>query len=111
VQIAGAIPFAPSPRHRLLGGPKLAPAIINLISLPAAFGSGMWIPINDAGRGEEDRPVSSPPITCPARPEDRSAMDDHRGVGGQGATVLAVFTLLSLGLPGSVARDEGRTFG
>ena len=48
-------------------GPNSAPAIINLISLPAAFGSGHVDPHpDDARRAAEDRPLAAPPITSPS---------------------------------------------
>ena len=112
VLIAGAIPFAAF--GLALGswlGPNSAPAIVNLIYLPAAFASGMWFPIQMLPRFFRELAPFLPPYhyaqlalrTIGMARQDRPAVS---------VAVLAVFTVLSLVLAGvGFRRDEGRTFG
>jgi ABC-2 type transport system permease protein len=113
VQIAGALPFAAF--GLAIGywvGPNSAPAIINLISLPAAFGSGMWIPIQVMPGVVKRIAPFLPSYHFAQLALKTIGMDDHRDPVAQGVTVLAVFTLLSLGLAwAGWRRDEGKTYG
>jgi len=113
VQILGAIPFAAfGLAIGYWAGPNSAPAIINLISLPAAFGSGMWIPIQMMPGVVRKIAPFLPSYHFAQLALKTIGMDDHRESAGQGVTVLAVSTLLSLGLAWvGWRRDEGKTFG
>jgi len=112
VQIAGAVPFAAfGLAIGYWAGPNSAPAIINLISLPAAFGSGMWIPIQMMP-GAVRKIAPFLPSYHFAQLALKTIGMDHKEPVGQGVAVLAVFTLLSLGLAWiGWRRDEGKTFG
>jgi ABC-2 type transport system permease protein len=111
VLVAGAIPFAAF--GLALGywaGPNSAPATVNLIYLPAAFLSGMWMPIN-----------MLPDILqrlAPWLPTYHYAqlalgrLGFGREPAGRSVAVLAVFTVSSLLLAWrGYRRDEGKTFG
>ncbi|MFY9826493.1 MAG: ABC transporter permease [Thermoanaerobaculia bacterium] len=113
VQIVGAIPFAAfGLAIGYWAGPNSAPAILNLISLPAAFGSGMWIPIQVMPGVVKKIALFLPPYHYAQLALKTIGMDDHRESAGQGVIVLAVFTLLSLGFAWlGWRRDEGKTFG
>ena len=112
VQVAGAVPFAAfGLAIGYWAGPNSAPAIINLISLPAAFGSGMWIPIQMMPVVVKKIALFLPSYHYAQLALKPIGMDQHEPV-GRGVAVLAVFTLLSLGLAwAGWRRDEGKTFG
>ncbi|MEA2599147.1 MAG: type transport system permease protein [Acidobacteriota bacterium] len=112
VQIAGAVPFAAfGLAIGYWAGPNSAPAIINLISLPAAFGSGMWIPIQMMP-GVVRKIAPFLPSYHFAQLALKTIGMDHGESVAQGVTVLAIFTLLSLGLAwAGWRRDEGKTYG
>jgi ABC-2 type transport system permease protein len=112
VQVAGALPFAAF--GLALGywvGPNSAPAVLNLLSLPAAFGSGMWIPIQALPGFMRQAALFLPPYHYAQLALKTLGLD-----GGQPAArhvaVLAAFTVVSL-LAAWVGfrRDEGKTFG
>lgn len=113
VQIVGAVPFAAfGLAIGYWAGPNSAPAVINLISLPAAFGSGMWIPIQMMPGVVRRIAPFLPSYHFAQLALKTIGMDDHSQSVGQGVAVLAVFTLLSLGAAWiGWRRDEGKTFG
>ena len=112
VLIAGAIPFAAF--GLALGswmGPNSAPAIVNLIYLPSAFASGMWLPIQML-----PKLFQSLAPWLPTYHYAQLALGViHMGRENNpvlGVTVLVVFTALSLAFAvAGFRRDEGRTFG
>ncbi len=112
VLIAGAIPFAAF--GLALGswmGPNSAPAIVNLIYLPAAFASGMWIPIQALPQFFQKLAPWLPMYHYSqlALGVIGMAREDNPA---KAVAVLAVFTVLSLALAvAGFRRDEGRTFG
>ncbi|HEX4962777.1 MAG TPA: ABC transporter permease [Thermoanaerobaculia bacterium] len=112
VQIAGAVPFAAfGLAIGYWAGPNSAPAMINLISLPAAFGSGMWIPIQMMPAVVKKIALFLPSYHYAQLALKTIGMDQHEPV-GRGVAVLAVFALLSLALAwAGWRRDEGKTFG
>jgi ABC-2 type transport system permease protein len=110
--IAGALPFCAIGLFlAYISGPNSAPAVVNLIYLPMAFVSGMWVPI-------EAMPdvVQRMATFLPAYHYAQLAL---RAVGaGQGrpitlhVAVLVAFTLAALvGAAWRYRRDEGRTWG
>jgi ABC-2 type transport system permease protein len=113
VQIAGGLPFAAF--GLAIGywvGPNSAPSIINLISLPAALGSGMWIPIQAMPGVVKKIAPFLPSYHYAQLALKTIGMDDHRVSVAWAVTVLAVFTLLSLGFAwAGWRRDEGKTYG
>jgi ABC-2 type transport system permease protein len=112
VQIAGAVPFAAfGLAIGYWAGPNSAPAIINLVSLPSAFGSGMWIPIQMMPAVVKKIALFLPSYHYAQLALKVIDMDQQESV-SRGVAVLAVFTLLSLGLAWiGWRRDEGKTFG
>lgn len=110
--VVGAIPFcALGLAAGYLTGPNSAPAIINLIYLPMAFASGLWIPIE-----------ALPPLVksiAPFLPAYHLAQLSLAAIGGGlGAPVwthvaaLAGFTVIGLALAvWGYRRDEDRNWG
>lgn len=112
IQIAGALPFAAF--GLAIGywtGPNSAPAVLNLISLPAAFGSGMWIPIQMLPAVVRKAALFLPQYHYAQLALGRLGMDRGEPPWGH-VTALAAFTLASLLLAWvGYRRDEGKTFG
>jgi ABC-2 type transport system permease protein len=112
IQIAGALPFA------ALGlavgywaGPNSAVAVLNLISLPAAFGSGMWIPIQVLPGVVRKVAHWLPQYHYAQLALGRLGLDSGERASGH-VMALAVFTLIFLVLAWvGYRRDEGKTFG
>jgi ABC-2 type transport system permease protein len=112
VLVAGAIPF--SAFGLALGylcGPNSAPAVVNLIYLPMAFLSGLWVPI-------EMLPglMKNLAVCLPAYHFAQLALQVvGAGRGGPAwshAAFLAGFTVFSIALAlFAYRRDEGATFG
>jgi len=113
VLIAGALPFgAFGLALGSLAGPNSAPAVVNVLYLPLAFASGMWIPIQVLPKIFQ---VVAPWL--PSYHYSQLALgvigaDQGRFSWMASAGVLAVFTAVSL-LVARIAfrRDDGRTFG
>jgi ABC-2 type transport system permease protein len=121
VLVAGTVPFA------ALGlavgswaGPNAAPAILNLLSLPMAFASGMWIPIQMLPGAVRKVAVYLPAYHYAQLALGRLGVSGVSGITGrsvrepaaQGVAFLAVFTLLALYAAWKgYRRDEGKTFG
>jgi ABC-2 type transport system permease protein len=110
--IAGALPFcAIGLALGYFAGPNSAPAIVNLIYLPMAFASGLWIPI-------EVLPAAVKAI-APLLPAYHFAQLALASVGGGlGApawthvSALAGFTIVGLALAvWGYSRDEDRNWG
>jgi ABC-2 type transport system permease protein len=112
VLIAGAIPFAAF--GLALGswmGPNSAPAIVNLIYLPAAFASGMWVPIQALPQFFQKLAPWLPTYHYSQLALGVIGMGREENP-AVGVAVLAVFTVLSLAFAvAGFRRDEGRTFG
>lgn len=119
VLVAGAVPF--SAFGLAIGswaGPNSAPAIINLISLPMGFASGMWIPIQMLPDLMKKTAVFLPSYHYAQLALGRLGYSGGLGAAGHGApllrsvAVLAVFTVVSLLFARrGFRRDEGKTFG
>jgi ABC-2 type transport system permease protein len=119
VLVAGALPF--SAFGLAVGswaGPNSAPAIINLISLPMAFASGMWIPIQMLPGVIRKIAVYLPSYHYAQLAVGR--LGDSGGIGAVGPgepplrslAFLAVFTIVALLFARKgFQRDEGKTFG
>jgi ABC-2 type transport system permease protein len=112
VQIAGALPFAAfGLAIGYWAGPNSAPAILNLISLPAAFGSGMWIPIQALPGLMRTVAQFLPPYHYAQLALRTLGMGQGEPV-ARHVAVLAAFTVASLALAWvGFRRDEGKTFG
>lgn len=112
VLVAGALPFCAC--GLALGyfcGPNSAPAIVNLLYLPLAFLSGLWIPIQALPRVLQ--------VLAPALPPYHFSQLALAQIGAQSGPAawvsvlyLVGFTAMSLGLAYvGYRRDEGKTYG
>lgn len=112
VQVAGALPFAAfGLAVGSWAGPNSAPAILNLIGLPAAFGSGMWIPIQALPGFMRQLAQFLPPYHYAQLALGTLGLDRNEPV-GRHIAVLVVFTIVSLAFARlGWRRDEGKTFG
>jgi ABC-2 type transport system permease protein len=110
--IAGALPFcAFGLAIGYFAGPNSAPAVVNLIYLPAAFCSGLWIPLKYLPAW-----LQSVARFLPTYHYGQLALRTvGAGTGepvGRSVLVLLVFTVLSLAAARlGFRRDEGRTYG
>ena len=108
----GTIPFAAfGLAVAYWAGPNSAVAVLNIIALPSAFGSGMWIPIQMLPPVIKKIALFLPPYHY-AQLALRTLGLDRGEPPALHAVVLAAFTALSLGLAWiGYRRDDGRTFG
>ena len=112
VLVAGALPFCAF--GLFLGyvcGPNSAPAIVNLLYLPMAFLSGLWIPVQALPGFLQTLAPALPPYHL-----SQLALARVGASSGPEAWVsilyLTVFTFVSLGLAYvGFRRDEGKTYG
>jgi len=112
VLILGALPFsAMGLAFGYLVGPNSAPAILNLVFLPMAFASGLWIPIHELPAVVQGMAPALPPYHFA-----------QLGLGTIGAAeggspvvhVVALLAFAAFFLAVAVwgfRRDEGRTYG
>lgn len=112
VLIAGAVPFgAFGLALGFLIGPNSAPAVVNLLYLPLAFASGMWIPIQVLP-GFFQKLAPWLPTYHYAQLALGIIGADAGGRPAVHAAVLVVFTGVCLAVARlGVWRDEGRTWG
>lgn len=112
VCVAGAIPFgAFGLAIGYLAGPNSAVPIVNLLYLPMAFASGMWIPIDSL-----PETMQRVALWLPSYHYAQLALAvigaDRGGPVAVSAAALAGFAALSLAVAWvAYRRDEGRTFG
>ena len=112
VLMAGALPF--SALGLALGyvsGPNSAPAVVNLVYLPMAFLSGLWIPVTMLPAAMQKLAVCLPAYHL----AQLALLVVGGGRGGPAwshVLVLAGFTLVSIAVAlWAYRRDEGLTFG
>lgn len=113
VLIAGALPFgAFGLALGSLAGPNSAPAVVNVLYLPLAFASGMWIPIQVLPRFFQTIAPWLPSYHYSQLALRVLEADQGWFSWQTSAAVLAIFAAVSL-LAARIAyrRDEGRTFG
>jgi ABC-2 type transport system permease protein len=119
VQVLGALPFAAfGLAVGSWAGPNSAPAILNILSLPMAFASGMWIPLQMLPGFLRKIAVVLPPYHYAQLALGRVGMAGGLGASGGGepaakvVAFLAAFTALALWVAWKgYRRDEGKTFG
>lgn len=110
--VAGALPFsAMGLAFGYLVGPNSAPAVLNLVWLPMAFASGLWIPISQLPEVVQTVAVALPPyhfvqlaLGTIGASEGGSPVVHVAAVLGSTALFLAVAAW-------GFRRDEGRTYG
>ncbi|MEO6326825.1 MAG: ABC transporter permease [Thermoanaerobaculia bacterium] len=113
VLLLGAIPFcALGLIVGYLAGPNSAPAVVNLIHLPLAFASGLWIPLEALPRFFQGLAPFLPPYHLA---QLALSVVSRGAMGGsvlQHVAALAGFTALFLLVAFAAFRkDEGKTYG
>lgn len=112
VLVAGALPFsAMGLAFGYLVGPNSAPAVLNLVYLPMAFASGLWIPISQLPALVQAAAPFLPPYHFA-----QVALGTFGASEGGSPVVhlaaLAAFTVAFLAVAAwGYRRDEGRTYG
>ena len=112
VLIAGALPFCAF--GLFLGyvcGPNSAPAVVNLLFLPMAFLSGLWIPVQALPAILQKLAPALPPYHFSQLA--LAQVGAHTGPSSWVSILyLVLFTGVSLGLAYvGYRRDEGKTYG
>ena len=112
VLVSGALPFAAfGLAVGFWAGPNSAPAVLNLLALPLALASGMWIPIQGLPKLIQQIAPWLPPYHYVQLALGRIGMDRGEPV-GRSVAVLVLFTAVSVVLAWiGWRRDEGKTFG
>lgn len=112
VLLVGALPFsAMGLAFGYLVGPNSAPAMLNLIYLPMAFASGLWIPINQLPAFVQGIAPALPPYHF-AQLALGTVGASESGSQALHAVVLLAFTGFFLTVAAwGFRRDEGRTYG
>lgn len=112
VLIIGALPFsAMGLAFGYLVGPNSAPAMVNLVYLPMAFASGLWIPIHQLPAFVQGIAPALPPYHF-AQLALGTVGAAEGGSQALHAVVLLAFTALFLAVATwGFRRDEGRTYG
>jgi len=110
--VAGALPFsAMGLAFGYLVGPNSAPAVLNVVWLPMAFASGLWIPISQL----PELVQSVAPFLPPYHFVQLALSTIGASEGGSPAAhagALLAFTVVFLGVAAwGFRRDEGRTYG
>ena len=110
--VAGALPFsAMGLAFGYLVGPNSAPAVLNLVWLPMAFASGLWIPISQLPDVVQSVAVALPPYHFVQLALGTIGASEGGSPVVHAAAVLG-FTLLFLVVAvWGFRRDEGRTYG
>ena len=110
--VAGALPFsAMGLAFGYLVGPNSAPAVLNLVWLPMAFASGLWIPISQLPDVVQSVAVALPPYHFVQLVLGTIGASAGGSPVVHAAAVLG-FTLLFLVVAAwGFRRDEGRTYG
>lgn len=112
VLVIGTLPFcAMGLALGYLVGPNSAPAVLNLIWLPIAFASGLWIPLSQLPEVVQSIAPFLPPYHL-----SQLALGTFGAAAGGSALIhigaLAAFTVIFLLVAGwGYRRDEGRTYG
>lgn len=112
VLVAGAIPFgAIGLAIGYWAGPNSAPAIVNLLYLPMAFCSGLWIPVQALPGFLQKLAPYLPPYHSSQLALKVIGLDRGGSV-GTSIAALAIFSVAALALAWvGYRRDEGKTFG
>lgn len=110
--VAGALPFcALGLAFGTWCGPNSAPAVLNLVYLPMAFGSGLWVPIQVLPEVLRDLAHWLPPYHLAQLALKTVGADLGQPV-GQHLGALGAVTVLSLAVAWlGYRRDEGKTYG
>ena len=112
VLVAGALPFcALGLAFGVWCGPNSAPAVVNLVYLPMAFGSGLWIPVHALPSFLADLAPWLPPFHL-AQLSLKTLGGDLGWPAALHVAALAGVTVLSLVAAWfGYRRDDGKTYG
>jgi len=112
VLLLGVFPFAAlGLAFGYLFGPNSAPVVLNLIYMPLAFASGLWIPIVTLPAFVQNLAVYLPPYHYAQLALGAIGAQPLSGA-GQHVLVLAIATAVFLALAvWAYRRDEGKTYG
>ena len=113
ILVAGALPFcAMGMAIGYFARPNSAPGLVNLIYLPMAFCSGLWIPLFMLPRGLQTFARVLPPYHLSQLALNTVGMARDTGPAWGHIESLIAFTLLCLGLAAwGYWRDEGKLYG
>ena len=110
--IAGAVPFsAMGLAFGYLVGPNSAPAVLNLVWLPMAFASGLWVPISQLPDVVQTLAVALPPYHFVQLVLGTIGASEGGSPVLHGAALLAFTSLFLAVAAWGFRRDEGRTYG
>ena len=109
--VLGAAPFcALGLAIGYLAGPNSAPPTVNMIYLPMAFASGLWMPLNILPKFVQNLAPFLPPYHLAQLALSAAGMSPDPPT--KHALALVGFTVLFLLLAGvGYLRDEGKTYG
>ena len=110
--VAGAVPFsAMGLAFGYLVGPNSAPAVLNLVWLPMAFASGLWVPISQLPDVVQTLAVALPPYHFVQLALGTIGASEGGSPVLHGAALLAFTSLFLAVAAWGFRRDEGRTYG
>ncbi len=110
--VAGALPFsAMGLAFGYLVGPNSAPAVLNLVWLPMAFASGLWIPISQLPDVVQSVAVALPPYHFVQLALGTIGASEGGSPAVHAAAVLGFTALFLFVAAWGFRRDEGRTYG
>src|SRR5918994_3783352 len=110
--VAGALPFsAMGLAFGYLVGPNSAPAVLNLVWLPMAFASGLWIPIGQLPQLVQSVAPFLPPYHFVQLALGTIGASEGGSPAAHAGAVLAFTVVFLLVAAWGFRRDEGRTYG
>ena len=110
--VAGALPFSSMGlAFGYLVGPNSAPAVLNLVWLPMAFASGLWIPISQLPDVVQSVAVALPPYHFVQLALGTIGASEGGSPAMHGVAVLAFTVVFLFVAAWGFRRDEGRTYG
>lgn len=110
--VAGALPFsAMGLAFGYLVGPNSAPAVLNLVWLPMAFASGLWIPISQLPELVQSVAPFLPPYHFVQLALGTIAASEGGSVAFHALAVLGFTVVFLVVAAWGFRRDEGRTYG
>jgi ABC-2 type transport system permease protein len=110
--IAGALPFsAMGLAFGYLVGPNSAPAVLNLVWLPMAFASGLWIPVAELPEVVQSVAPFLPPYHFVQLALGTIGASEGGSPAAHAGAVLAFTAVFLLVAAWGFRRDEGRTYG
>jgi ABC-2 type transport system permease protein len=110
--VSGALPFsAMGLAFGYLVGPNTAPAVLNLVWLPMAFASGLWIPISQLPQLVQSVAPFLPPYHFVQLALSTFGASEGGSPAAHAGAVLAFAVVFLLVAAWGFRSDEGRTYG